>query len=336
MISGKLPQVVGLSLGFLACSEPSPEEKPSPSPSKTESAEDDATVAREVEAGATDVSDDVTASTLEESRPSSSPLDAGPIETELPATAPTLVPDASGTADVEASPLDAGAYDTEPTATESTNEPDAASVTEDCPVEYRAGHGDLFLAYDETHGLTLSLRSHLIYPEPVGVPPEHDPDDVCIVVPSSSHAEVVELGGRPEFSEFEPIGVDAGKPFWFLSQNNRGPLEPFLGLSTEGVPSAAFAGALRFEFHPLDPAAAGEFSLYQSGFPPRFFVSTRSPERTQSGAPVVELGTGVHDHYNWTFSKPGRYDLRVIASGQLAGASEVRIEQIYKFLIEEP
>lgn len=262
--------------------------------------------------------------------------DAGRGEDVAPDLAADVTSSADGWGDAGTSSIagdalgDAGALD------------DAAADASEagCAVEYRAGHGDLFVRYEmASQSLRLSLRSHLQYPDPSGPLPEHDPTSICIVVPYSSYESIAAKGGRPSVGDpdaFEPIGVPAGASFWILEANNLGPAQPFLGLSTEGVPRAVLDGPVRFTFEPIVRPPGAEFSLYTVQFLPRFHVSTFRPARTASGMPQVELAPGGHAHYHWSFSHSGSYDLWLVASGRTpAGAVLSSARTRFRFLVED-
>lgn len=234
-------------------------------------------------------------------------------------------PDAATGPDAKADGLSigldaAGARDA-PSATDALVNPadagymDAAS----CTLTYAAGHGDLFARYDELSGeLSLHVHSHLKYPEPSGEAPLHDPASVCIVVPRSSRDAVAQQGGRPALEAFAPVGVDAGEAFWILESRNLGAAQPFLGVSTEGVPPGVFVDPLRFELDVEGPPGA-HMAVYQLPFLPRFLVSTTQPNSTVTGAQAIEMAAGGHDHYNWAFTRPGNYAVRTVVKGRKGG-----------------
>lgn len=239
--------------------------------------------------------------------------------------------DATGSdagSDPEAQPSSAGRRDAS-----AVSEP-GRDADAPCAITYAAGHGDVHLSYDDELGLVLGLRSHLQHPEPAGPAPVHPPEEVCILVPWSSWIEATELGGRPSLPDFEPMGIAEGESFWFLSQNNRGASQPFLGVATEGVPKGEFDGALRFEFTHVETPAEARFSVYQAAFPPRFFVSTSHPDMTIDARNAITLPAGAHDHFNWTFSRPGTYDVYIFASGERGGETLSSREHAFRFVVQ--
>jgi len=186
---------------------------------------------------------------------------------------------------------------------------------EACTTRYEAGHGDMFAVYDDTEDrLFLQIRSHLEFPGPGGPDPLHDPEGICIVVPQSSFDSIQAAGGRPTFGDpdaFSPIGVPAGASFWILESRNLGAAQPYWGVATEGVSTTSFTSAVDFEFISIDRPEGGDLSVYSLPFLPVFHVSSRNPERTEHGRNVIRMLPGGHDHFNWTFSSPGVYAVRV-------------------------
>lgn len=233
-------------------------------------------------------------------------------------------------------PLDALLVDVGPGADAAL---DAAPAQVACPTFYRAGHGDVSARYDAASGrLSLALRSHLVYPEPSGELPEHDPVSICIVVPYSSYESMMKLGGRPAFGDpdaFAPIGVPAGAAFWILEARNLASAQPFLGVASERVSAGLFKDPLMFELRAIAGPPGSHLSIYQVPFLPRFFVSTSEPERTLSKTQAISLPVGGHDHFNWTFSHPGTYDLTFVvkaerSAGGVAESAPVR----FRFIAE--
>ncbi|MDD9944666.1 MAG: choice-of-anchor M domain-containing protein [Myxococcales bacterium] len=206
-----------------------------------------------------------------------------------------------------------------------------------CDVEYRAGHGDMHVTYDQAEGLRLHLRSHLVYPSPGGPEPLRDPAGICIVVPQSSRARVIEQGGRPaDGAGFEPIGVEAGAAFWFLSNNNLGAEQPFWGLSTEGVDAVDVTGDVHFDTEQVDAPDGSGLAVYRVvGIEPQFVVATAEPSQTLSGFQRISMTPGSHDHYVWSFTHPGVYDVSVRARVTTRGGPTAESPlTTYRFLVE--
>ncbi|MGE3312326.1 MAG: choice-of-anchor M domain-containing protein, partial [Limisphaerales bacterium] len=125
-----------------------------------------------------------------------------------------------------------------------------------------------------------------------------------------------------------------GYSTWILPATNN-PELLYLGLAAEEIQTGLFANdQLRIEL--VSVLGAGEFALYSAH---------------AFGSPVVHLNTadgyderdalvlqaGGHQHFNWAFSAPGTYSVRLRASGTLADGSRlVSTEASYTFTVPEP
>ncbi|TPV94496.1 MAG: hypothetical protein B7733_14740 [Myxococcales bacterium FL481] len=210
---------------------------------------------------------------------------------------------------------------------------------EPCTIDYRFGHGDLHAHYAPPTGLHLEVYTDFGAPDATAT--LHPAQDICIIVPVSSYLDSVANGGRPQFTgmdpdPFEPMGMPAGAGFWYLSANNLGMLQPFWGISTEGVPPGIFDGPLQFEFVSFDMPANGQVSVYQLPFLPHFYISTSHPQLTETGANRFEMPVGGHDHHHWTFSAPGTYKIGVQVSGRRAADQAAVVSDVvqYHFIVE--
>ena len=79
-----------------------------------------------------------------------------------------------------------------------------------------------------------------------------------------------------------------------------------------------------------------QLSIYQLPFLPKFFVSTLHPEQTQSPENSLNIASGGHDHYHWTFSHAGTYDIGVWVQGlRKSDGLEIQSRQIrLRFVVE--
>ena len=115
------------------------------------------------------------------------------------------------------------------------------------------------------------------------------------------------------------LGVTNNQRFWNLEQNFF-PGQLWLGLRGEGDMSrlalwnpnnqSSSGVYFRLELLAVRGPAAGHFSLFQWGSPPAVYWATSDGVTTGD---VFHLAAGGHDHFNWSFTQPGLYevDLRV-------------------------
>jgi hypothetical protein len=124
---------------------------------------------------------------------------------------------------------------------------------------------------------------------------------------------------------FEFIGAEANQPFWILPQT-QDPDVLYLGIAAETMSPADIADLALW--NPGDPRggadvenkwirvalldvrgpAGGEVSSWQaSGGPPTVFMSTVEGGIDESDA--FYLLAGGHNHLNWGFTQPGRYEV---------------------------
>jgi surface-anchored protein len=158
---------------------------------------------------------------------------------------------------------------------------------------FTAGHADVSIvingsAFDFEYELAANA---VLNGTPIGSPAVKAPGDLITVVPDSSKA-VGGVSGLP--------GAWANNTFWYLPQVSTTGV-PFLGLGAEEIA----AGQL-----------VGEFLMFQSGLTaPTVFINTADGV---SGSEFINLAALSHNHYNWSFSTPGTYQIRFKAEGTLA------------------
>lgn len=125
-----------------------------------------------------------------------------------------------------------------------------------------------------------------------------------------------------------------GYSTWILPATNN-PQLLYLGLAAEEIPTGLFVGdQLRVELVAVQ--GAGEFALY-SAHPfggPVLHLNTADGYDERD---ALVLQAGSHQHFNWAFSAPGTYAVRLRASGMLAdGNRQVSTEASYTFTVPEP
>lgn len=109
---------------------------------------------------------------------------------------------------------------------------------------------------------------------------------------------------RPDSSDWDFLGVEAGEPIYILPSGGVPDTVPYLGFTTED-PSLSELEANQYSFTLVDMTAPedGVFSL--------FVGSANVPLNTSTGFPAgtLNINVGDHLHYNWGFSHLGTYDL---------------------------
>ena len=134
---------------------------------------------------------------------------------------------------------------------------------------------------------------------------------------------------------FAPVCAEAGEEIPWLPQSLRDANDsdsPFLGIA------ASFGGAdledsqIRLALVSVDsPSGLGNYSIWQDGFPPRFFMS--SCDGIDAGDDM-ELTDG-HDHYNMGFSEPGEWTVTYRASAVVVGSqAPVETEFEVRYVLE--
>jgi surface-anchored protein len=130
---------------------------------------------------------------------------------------------------------------------------------------------------------------------------------------------------RPVDAKWDFLGAAAGDPVWIFPETFS-TTTPWPGVGAYDNSADTFASY--FESDPRINATApwltmqlldvrgpegGQFSLYQSGITdPKVFMTTADGITSDDTAWIPNLD---HIHYNWAFTKPGLYQVDVIASG---------------------
>lgn len=176
---------------------------------------------------------------------------------------------------------------------------------------YSKGHADIGVAYDAGQ-FDLHVHAHpnaVINGSPVGVDTEYEPGEVLTLVPPPS-------ANRPASATWDPLGIAAGQPFWFLPKSED-PNKPFLGLATEELTPSDWTGPISLRLTAVSGSgvtAGGFVSLWDTdlfGDKTFFWTSADGLAATDK----VDLLVGTHSHFNLAFTKAGTYDLLLEATG---------------------
>lgn len=188
-----------------------------------------------------------------------------------------------------------------------------------------SGHIDLNLAYTQASD-AWGLYGHY---RPASVPPEIDVPvaDLAFFLP--------DVGGKfPTSGGILPFLGQPGQPVWILPQNQIASI-PWLGFGAYGVggteaqpsndlavfdPLPALTGnattpAIRVTFVSALTPPGADFALWQTG-PTNLLWSNRPGTPAPN---VLALRRGQHAHFNWGFSQPGLYRLRLRLDGTIGG-----------------
>ena len=188
-----------------------------------------------------------------------------------------------------------------------------------------SGHTDLNLAYTRSTD-TWGLFGHY---RPVGASSAMDvpASDLVLFLPDT--------GGKfPTSGGVLPFLGQTGQPVWILPQNQNANI-PWLGFGAYGVggteaqPSDDLAAldpllglnnnttppVVRVSFVSAVTPPGADFALWQTG--PTTLLWSNRPGTTAPN--FIALRRGEHAHYNWGFSQPGLYRLRLRLDGLVGG-----------------
>jgi surface-anchored protein len=172
---------------------------------------------------------------------------------------------------------------------------------------YSLGHADFGIGYDG--GFELHHHVHAgstVNGSAILEDAEFAPGDLTVLVPFITES-------RPEGSQYNFLGVSAGIPVWTLPEVED-VSKPFYGLGSEELVPAHFTGDLTFKLLSVVSApVGGDFSLWRDdgGSPLVRFATSDGV----TGSDSFLLTPGDHEHYNWSFTRPGVYELEFMVSG---------------------
>lgn len=157
-------------------------------------------------------------------------------------------------------------------------------------------HLDLRIRYDAgaTNPVTLVNRDG-------DTRTDYLPNESLIVLPEATRLELPE--------GFETFGP-AGAPLWVLQQSPVSE-QPFLGISTEGLPTGVFQGTAQLRL--LQLGGPGQFFAWQATEFGVLEIAFNSRDGVDV-SDVKNLLVGSHEHLNWGFTAPGLYAVTLEAS----------------------
>ncbi|MFN7563741.1 MAG: choice-of-anchor M domain-containing protein [Prosthecobacter sp.] len=172
---------------------------------------------------------------------------------------------------------------------------------------YSLGHADFGIGYDG--GFELHHHIHdgaTVNGSAIVGDAEFAPGGLTVVLPFITE-------NRPAGAQYDFLGVSAGIPVWTLPEIEN-VNKPFYGLGSEELDPFDFTGSLTLELVSVVSApAGGHFSLWQDngGAPIVRFATSDGV----SGSDSFLITPGGHEHYNWSFTKAGIYELQFKVSG---------------------
>jgi len=208
-----------------------------------------------------------------------------------------------------------------------------------------SGHIDLNVAFSaEKAGgepALFGLSAHHVSTLSGGATVDEPIDHTVFFVPDS--------GGKfPSAGGILPFLGKTGQPVWLIPSNNPPASIPWVGMGGYGLASSGLDAldpipeltgndtvpAVRVRFKGAITPAGADFALWQtgSGGTPVLYFSNRP----DTGAPQqFGLRSGQHIHFNWGFSLPGYYRLRLQLEGSLDGVPVAAREVTVDFVIGE-
>lgn len=196
---------------------------------------------------------------------------------------------------------------------------------EDCELLYTEGHGDVFVDFED--GLSVRVRAAFEGGSTETVEPA---ERVCVVVSRASRELAESLGGAPEDARFGFLGLPTGEAFWLLPASPRAGM-PWLGASTEAVPQGQYLDDQVTLTVEVEAPAGGELAVWMAGTfgDPSVLWATATQKLAHT------FSVGAHVHFNWAFTRPGRYALVLRARGATLGslAQDVSEPARLRFLV---
>lgn len=171
------------------------------------------------------------------------------------------------------------------------------------------GHFDLGINYEKPSGWRAYIHDY-------GEGSHREPFNTIYSIGSSTETVV------PEDSAYALLG-NSGDKIWIIPEIYS-PNTVFLGIGAPLLERNIFSGGLSnrgqlsmrlVSVEGTGPDAGGTVSLWQSGFPPRFYFS--SADGIDEKDALTNITANFHAHYNWGFTKPGLYRVTFELSGTL-------------------
>lgn len=132
------------------------------------------------------------------------------------------------------------------------------------------------------------------------------------------------------------LGADQGEPVWFMPQTND-PAKPFFGFATDTLSIPQWSGPITWSLEEVVSAPIdGQVSLWQTNFFGNPTVKYASCDGIDPLVDSFTQGVGGHDHYNWGFTQPGTYHVRLGAKGTRVGVGPVTGTAVFTFLVGDP
>jgi|LakMenEpi03Aug12_release.lakeMendotaPanAssembly.Ray.scaffolds.fasta_scaffold114754_4 surface-anchored protein len=173
---------------------------------------------------------------------------------------------------------------------------------------YTGGHADLGIAHEAGVGFDLHIHFHtgaIIDGVPLVADDEFDPADIVTTTSTSS--------ARPAGAGFDFIGTSAGSPIFTLPEIESLGI-PFLGIGSEELDPLEWT-SLSIRLTGVVASNGGHFSLWKDDGFGGATVFMQSSNGFDIFTDTLALTAGDHEHFNWTFSTWGNYELTFEVSG---------------------
>lgn len=210
---------------------------------------------------------------------------------------------------------------------------------------YTAGHSDIgvdYLAGPPRFDLKIRFDGNAVFEDGSQLSFQRvAPESVSIRAPDPSvlRTHLVNDPEDPEDDtdltgpEWDFLGTPVGEAFWFMPQIND-PNKPFFGFATDNLTPSQWSGPMNWSLEEIVSApAGGEFSLWQTPFSGNPKVLFASFGGIDSDDDSFTQPMFAHDHYNWGFSKPGVYEVRMGATATRVGVGQVHGSAVFTFLV---
>ncbi len=183
-----------------------------------------------------------------------------------------------------------------------------------------AGHLDFDIDYSGGPSGAMTLTWRTYNPMSAGTPVN---DDNYAMAGNPAIVPVGNTFTVPSSASFACLGA-AGSTVYRLKQS-QDINQVWLGYNTQGVSTSQFVGdKVKLDLVSVVAApAGGRFILYTTSAlgSPTFLFNTAAGACNIASFPGGGITANVHNHAWWTFSAPGTYTLRFVASGTLTAAN---------------
>jgi len=195
---------------------------------------------------------------------------------------------------------------------------------------YTDQHMDLGVAWDGTNLYGIWINDFATVNGVINSTPVFLADEIMAVGIFNDPSRPLNVPvNRPAASTWDFLGVGPGDPLYILPSGGTPNTLPYLGISTEDPSMAAFNNPITISLVDMVGPAGSTFNLHVGST-----ASMTGTNTATSGS--INLIVGDHQHYNWTFTDMGTYDLTFEFSGFI-GETQHTGQDTFRFqIIPEP